>query len=124
MVNKWKINSIRYAQRVLLLIVILTIVIPVALYLMYRFMDVFGISATGLLFAMRISFASGMVLLALFVLLSIIEAMQDRFLNNHYAEIRNQRLRLAGGYFECPYCGCQKVREFDQHCPTCFKDLR
>ena len=123
MFTKWKINSVRYAHLVLLLIAILTIVLPTALYLLYRLIGMLRINVAALLLAMRISFVSGMIFLALFVLVLIIEAVHDHFLNQHYAKIKSQRLRLAGGYYECPYCGCQRVREFDRCCPVCSKEL-
>ena len=121
--TKWKINSIRYAQRILILIGILTIAAPITFYLCFRLLGLIEINSAGLLIAIRISVAIGMVLLALFILLLLIESVQDRLLNAYYLKIRNRRLRLAGGYYECPYCGSRKVRAADRRCPACYKDL-
>ena len=121
--TKWKINSIRYAQRMLVLIGILTLAAPIGLYLCYRLLDLIGINGARLLIAIRISVAIGVVLLGLFVLLLLIESVQDRLLNAYYLKIKNRKLRLTGGYYECPYCGSQKLRADDRRCPVCYKDL-
>jgi len=123
MLIKWKINSIQFAHRILVLIGILTIAAPITFYLCFRLLGFFGISGTGLLFAIRLSVAIGVVLLALFVLLLLIEAVQDRLVDAHYFKIKNRRLKLVDGDYECPYCGSQKVCAADRRCPVCFKDL-
>ena len=53
-----------------------------------------------------------------------VEFIQDHSLNAFYRKNQNQKLRLANGFFECQYCGSQKVRESDQCCPICGKDLQ
>ena len=123
MFNRWKINSIRYAYQVLVVISVLTIVVPIALYIGYMLLGQFGINGIVLKSGIRVSIAIGLALLALFVLLLIIEAVQDRIQNARYIKNKSQRLRLANGYSECQYCGYQKVRASDQRCPVCLKDL-
>ena len=123
MFNRWKINSIRYAYQVLVVISVLTIVVPIALYIGYMLLGQFGINGIALKSAMKISIAIGLALLALFILLLIIEAVQDRIQNARYIKNKSQRLRLANGYYECQYCGYQKVHAFDRRCPVCSKDL-
>jgi uncharacterized paraquat-inducible protein A len=124
MSRRWKINSSRYAYQVLVMISVLTIVVPIALYIGFMLLGQFGINGIALKSAIRISIAIGLALLALFVLLLIIEGVQDHFQNVRYTGNKSQRLRLANGYYECQYCGYQKVRASDRRCPVCSKDLQ
>lgn len=120
---RWKINSIRYAYQILVVISVLTIVVPIALYIGYMLLGQFGINGIALKSAIRVSIAIGLALLALFILLLIIEAVQDRIQNARYIKNKSQRLRLANRYYECQYCGYQKVHASDRRCPVCLKDL-
>lgn len=123
MYKRWKINSIRYAYQILVVISVLTIVVPIALYIGYMLLGQFGINGIALKFGIRISIAIGFTLLALLVLLLIIEAVQDHIQNARYIENKRHKLRLANGSYECQYCGYQKVRASDQRCPVCSRDL-
>jgi hypothetical protein len=123
MFTRWKLNSIGYGPRVLTLVGILTIAVPLALYLCYWLLELFGIQVGGLMVAIRISITAGVGLLVLFVFLLIIEFMQDRFLDLQYRRTQNRKIRISDEYYECQYCGCQKVRLSDRQCPICGKDL-
>jgi hypothetical protein len=121
MLSRWKINSIGYGHRIFAVIAVLIIAVPLVLYLCSWFLGRLGIETMAILFTIRVSVTAGVVLLVLFVLLLAIEFIQDRFLDTYYAKAQNQKLRLADGYYECQYCGSQKVRAFDKQCPVCGK---
>lgn len=119
--SRWKINSIGYGHRIFAVIAILIVVVPLALYLCSWLLGQLGIETIAILFAIRVSTMAGVVLLVLFVLLLVIEFIQDRFLDAYYLKTQNQKRRLADGYYECQYCGSQKVHASDKQCPVCGK---
>jgi hypothetical protein len=121
---KWKINSIGYADRILTVIGVLIIILPLALYIGSLFLGLLGIKSASLLIAAGLFIATGLILLIGFIILLIIEQFQDRYLDIHYFKSKRQKLNLANGYYECPYCGSQKVSEFDKQCPVCYKELQ
>lgn len=65
----------------------------------------------------------GAFLLAAFVVLLVLEQVQDRIIFRQYLKKRSRKLPAAGGLYECQYCGCRTVREFDAVCPVCGKSL-
>ena len=121
---KWKVNSNRYADRIITTIGVFTIILPLALYICSIFLSLLGIRITSLRIAAGLFIAAGLVLLVAFMLLLAIEFIQDHFLDKHYLKSKRQKLELANSYYECPYCGYQKVRDFDRQCPICYKDIQ
>ena len=120
---KWKINSIGYADRILTVIGVFIIILPLALYIGSLFLGLLGIRSASLLIAAGLFVIAGLVLLVAFILLLAIEFIQDRYLDASYSKSKRQKLELASGYYECPYCGSRKVSEADRQCPVCYKDL-
>lgn len=123
MLTRWKLNSIHFAPRLLALIAILILATPLGLYLCYVLLGLFGIRARILLLAIITSIAAGGGLLIVLLALLAIEFAQDRRLDAHYHSLQNRKIQLSEGYYECPYCGYQKVREFEKTCTVCGKDL-
>lgn len=123
MLTRGKLNSIRFAPRLLALIGIFTLALPIALYLCSVLLGLFGIRARVLLVAIFASITAGGGLLIVLLALLAIEFAQDRWLDAHYRSLQNMKLPLSEGYYECPYCGYQKVREFEKACRVCGKDL-
>ncbi len=72
----------------------------------------------------RISFAIGAFTFVLLFVLIIAEQIQDRRIDIHYQENRDRRLPLADGYYECQYCGNQKIKVHDKTCLVCGKELK
>ncbi len=123
MSTRWKINSIRFGPGVLAVIGLLTLVVPSVLMLAYRVLGTAGYRLELLRVASAVSLAAGLGLLVVFVLLLAVEFVQDRWLDRRYRQARNQKVRISETYYECQYCGCQKVLEADHRCPNCGKDL-
>ncbi len=65
------------------------------------------------------SVAAGLILAAGFVILIVVEQIQDHLIDAAYQRNRNRKLPLPAGGFECQYCGSQKVRALDKCCPVC-----
>jgi uncharacterized paraquat-inducible protein A len=85
-------------------------------------------SATGafgpLLFSLiRISFVAGVVVSIAFLVLIVAEQIQDHAFDARYRKQQDQKVPLANGYYECQYCGNQRVRENDTACNVCGKVL-
>ncbi len=118
-----KLNSIRYGAKALALIVTLTIGAPALLYLAERGLERLGYVVGVLLTLMRAAVALGLIALALFVILLLIEFAQDRYLDRWYRRHENEKLALPNGVYECQHCGSQIVRASDRHCPVCGQSL-
>ncbi len=118
-----KLNSIHYGARALTLIVALTIGAPALLYLAYLGLERLGYVVGALVTLMKASAALGLIALALFVILLLIEFAQDRFLDRWYRRRENEKLALPNGVYECQHCGSQIVRASDRHCPVCGQSL-
>jgi hypothetical protein len=71
----------------------------------------------------RLFFWLALVLVGLFVLLLIIEGIQDAVYDVVYRKTRFKRIKAPGMYYECPFCGSRKVREFERVCLVCGKEL-
>jgi hypothetical protein len=69
------------------------------------------------------SFWVGVVLLIVFLALILVEQIQDYRLHEQYKKQQNQKVLLANGFYECQYCGNQRVRENDRVCEICGKEL-
>ncbi len=72
----------------------------------------------------RISFVIGASVAAIFLILVIVEQIQDRNIDLLYQKNRDRKLPLADGNYECQYCGNQKVKENDKTCLVCGKELK
>ncbi len=98
-------------------------VIPAVLYgilLLINETEIVGM----ILAAIRISFTAGAVVFVILLVLVIIEQIQDHSIYIEYQKNRAQKLPLAGGNYECQYCGNQKVKENDKTCRVCGRELK
>jgi hypothetical protein len=102
------------------LIVLFGVVIPGIMWLLRRFIH--G-STVLLIRLMHASLILAGLLLAVFLLLLIIEQVQDYLLYRAYRKGLGKRIPLADGLAECPYCGCRQVHEYQSACPVCGKEL-
>ncbi len=116
---RFKLNSIHFGARAVGLIVGLLIVAPAVLYLAYRWLQSLGYQVSGLLLLVKAVVALGLISLALFVLLLLIEFAQDRYWDSRYQRHRNEMVPLPDGAYECQFCGSQKVRDGGRCCPVC-----
>ena len=76
-----------------------------------------------LLSMMKVSFAAGGLVFAVFLALIVAEQIQDHDFHVQYQKQRDQKVLVANGYYECQYCGNQKVRANDAACNVCGKEF-
>jgi ABC-type dipeptide/oligopeptide/nickel transport system permease component len=89
---------------------------------------VWALSGTGnitylLLSLIKVSFAVGAFVFIVFLVLIMVEQIQDHFYDVGYQKQRSQKVLLENGFYECQYCGNQKVRENDKSCNVCGKEF-
>ncbi len=123
MIRRWKINSIHFGPRVVAIIGLLTLAAPAVLYLCYSVLGFLGIHLELILSAVSISFAAGVALLALFVLLLGVEFVQDRSRDRQYKRTRMRKLEISEGWYECQACGNRLLRAEDKACDVCGQRL-
>lgn len=123
MFQRFKLNSINYGEQFLGLVGLFGVAIPAALYLVEQVLAFFGVQWGWLRFILCGSAAIGVGLLVIFALLLAVEFTQDAYLNRHYRQTQNRKLKIADGVYECQYCGCRTVKENDNRCPVCGKKL-
>ncbi len=117
------LNTNTYGAAALLVIGFFLIILPVVCYAGSTFLEPSNILARTLLNLAKISAGVGAFLLAAFLILLVVELVQDRTIFRQYLKNRGQKQPLANGLFECQFCGCRMVREFDATCPVCGKRL-
>ncbi len=121
---RWKINSNGYGGRILAAIGICVLVLPIGCLLVAGGLDRLGIKSSVPILLMRISLTVGAVLAGLFVLLLVIELLQDRALNRYYVKNKKHKVQLTGGDYECQYCGARNIRATDKQCPFCGTEFQ
>ncbi len=100
------------------------IVIPLLLSAAGFLLSAVNIQA-GILDALRNgSIVVGLILGAGFVMLIVVEQIQDHMIDRAYQRNRSQKLPLPGGGYECQYCGSQEIQARDKYCPVCGHTLR
>jgi hypothetical protein len=99
------------------------VVLPVVLYSIARIWSEAGSIRTLMLSLIKVSFVVGTFVFLVFLVLIIVEQIQDHHFDAQYQKQRSQKVLLADGYYECQYCGNQKVRENDKTCNVCGKEL-
>ena len=98
-------------------------VIPAVLYGILLLLN--DTKAVNILFgAIRVSFAVGILVLVVLLVLIIVEQIQDHYIDTHYQKNRARKLPLTNGNYECQYCGNQKVKENDKTCQVCGRELK
>ncbi len=115
------LNTNAYGAKALLGIGFFLVVMPVILSLGSNFLDPADALARLLLDMAKISAGIGLVLLAAFLILLVVELAQDRIIFRQYLKNRSQKQPLGNGLYECQFCGCRTVRELDASCPVCGK---
>jgi hypothetical protein len=98
------------------------VVIPGLLYLV-ELVDLSGSLLPWLSLATHASWITGGLLLGGFILLIILEQIQDKLLTDRYHKNRHRKLKIATDRYECQYCGNREVKEADKTCRICGKDL-
>jgi len=99
------------------------VLIPAVLYGIVQVWSGTGSVTTLLLSMIKVSFVVGAFVFIVFLVLIVVEQIQDHYYNIGYQKQRNRKTLLANGYYECQYCGNQKVREHDKSCNICGKEF-
>ncbi len=116
---KGKLNLNEPASRMIAVIGLFLIVIPLLLSAAGFLLSAVNIQA-GILDALRNgSIVVGLILGAGFVMLIVVEQIQDHMIDRAYQRNRSQKLPLPGGGYECQYCGSRKLQAHDKSCPVC-----
>lgn len=97
--------------------------LPAVLYAIVLVWSGAGIITTLLLSMIKASFIVGALVFLVFLVLIVVEQIQDHDYDVRYEKQRSQKMVLANGYYECQYCGNQKVRENDKSCNVCGKEF-
>jgi hypothetical protein len=97
--------------------------LSILLHLVGLILGHLGLQATWLEAGSRLFLWVTFILLGLFLLLLIVEGIQDAVYDAIYRRRLGIRLQGPGSFFECPFCGSQRVRAFDRVCPVCGKEL-
>lgn len=112
--KKFKINSIGYGGKILVLIGVFLLLIPSLLLALQYFFYLPIIHAL-----IRVSLIIGAIIVALFVLLLMVEFSQDRRINRYYASHTNMKIQLSDGRYECQSCGNTRLKASDRQCGIC-----
>ena len=99
------------------------VLIPAVLYGVVLLWKETGSIRTLLLSLIKVSFLLGAFVLIVFLVLIIAEQVQDHYLDAKYHKQRSQKVSLTNGYYECQYCGNQRVKENDNTCHVCGKEF-
>ena len=97
--------------------------LPLALFLLSKLPDPESRLAARLQDAIKISAAAGLAIQAGFAILIVVEQVQDQVFDRRYRETRVKRLEAPGGFYECQFRGCQRVRPDDRQCPVCGREI-
>ena len=117
------LNLNNYGVISLLVIVLFLIVLPAVFYTASLLLGPANSISAVLLTLVKASAMVGTFLLAVFTILLALEQVQDRIIFRQYLKNRSKRRPIADGLYECQFCGCRTVREFDAVCLACGKSL-
>ncbi|RPI33011.1 MAG: hypothetical protein EHM70_07370 [Chloroflexota bacterium] len=78
---------------------------------------------SALSIAGQVSFAFGLVLLAVFIALVVAEQVQDHLFDVSYRKRRKRKLEAGNGSYECQFCGSRKLTAADRECPVCGREV-
>ena len=107
-----KINSIWYGDKVILLGIVLAIILPIGIMIIPFDFYILNIIS-------NISFTIGVIILAGFSVLLIIELHQDKKLNAYYNSQRIKKMVISEYKYECQVCGNREIKKNDTHCNIC-----
>jgi len=109
-----KINSNGYAGKIISVAVLFLAVIPGCCRI------VFLVFHMGLFMTLMFSsLAIGLIVLAFFVSLLIVEFYQDKKAERAYRIIKKTKTPLSNGFYECQSCGNRLIRVKDKSCGVC-----
>lgn len=120
---KRKLNLNGPSTRIVKLIGTFAIVVPLGLQFLSLLLRTVHAPGGAVPYLQRASVAVGLGILAVFILLIVVEYVQDVWMDRLYRHNRRRRLPLADGLFECQHCGNRHLREADRSCPVCGKAL-
>lgn len=120
---KHKLNLNGPSTRIVALAGTFVIAVPLGLQLLSLLLRAAHAPSGAVPYLQRVSIAVGLGILAVFVLLIVVEHIQDVRMDRLYRRNRRRKLPLAGGRFECQYCGNRQLQEADRSCPVCGKAL-
>lgn len=104
-------------------IAMLTIALSILVYGLSRVLEGYRLRVAWLSGLAGFLAVSGALLLVTLVILLVIEAFQDRAMDQNYRKQRSRRLPVGNGSYECQYCGSRKVHAEDRTCPICGRDV-
>ncbi len=109
-----KINSIDYGGKVIGIGLFFMFFIPGVLLLFYRILvyKVLEILA-------KVSFGIGLLILASFACLLVIEFRQDKKIDQYYSNHKNVKVPIVDGNYECGACGNRKIKVNSSSCDVC-----
>lgn len=117
------LNLNPHAGRLLALTTALLALGPAVLWLSGQLLLATGHDPRWLLRLARVSVAAGLGLLGLFLLLVLVEQVQDARYDRAYRRQQARKLALPGGGYECQYCGNRQVGAADRRCSVCGRKL-
>ncbi len=120
---RYKLNLNEPSAKIIAMIVLFVYVIPAILSVGSWLLSLASIQSETIDAMTKISLTAGLLLAAAFSVLLVVEQIQDRLLDTSYHNNRHRRIRLSNAYYECQYCGSQKVQAFDRYCPVCGRRL-
>lgn len=109
-----KINSNHYGHKVLGSAALFLFVLPPCCRLLFSLFPVHFLKII-----MSVSFGTGLLIAVLFTILLIVELHQDKVMNRKYAALKNTKLAVGNGLYECQSCGNRQVQKTDKECEVC-----
>ncbi len=120
---RYKLNLNEPSTKFIAMIGLFVCVIPAILSVGSWLLSLASIQSEVIDLMTKTSLIAGIFLSAAFAALLVIEQIQDRLMDTSYHNNRHRKIRLSDAYYECQYCGSQKVQAFDRYCPVCGKGL-
>jgi uncharacterized paraquat-inducible protein A len=99
------------------------ILVPLALLSASVFLDMIRVPHSAFDSLIQVSVSMGILCAVILVFLAALEQIQDYYFDVDYQHKRNQKARLANGYYECQSCGNRRLLAANKVCPVCGKVL-
>jgi hypothetical protein len=104
------------------LIGLFSVAIPAVLYGLSFLLS--GAIVSILLKMTKVSFGIALLIFVVFLVLLIVEQIQDHFIDVQYQKNQSHKLPLSDGSYECQYCGNRNVKKNDKTCGVCGRVLK